>query len=168
MKFQGVLRSKGFAWCDDAPLHCHRWSQAGRCISCQRDDFWWHHLTQEQRRFRCTSPGADEEFRALQQKWHTEWGDCRQELVFIGTNIHEQAIVELLETCLLTAQEFEKFKETTSGMKVQQSDFNIGQLFNLGPDQQESKVTDNADTEFLRSLGVGCKLREAAQFEVVD
>lgn len=21
--------------------------------------------------------GADEEFRALQQKWHTEWGDCR-------------------------------------------------------------------------------------------
>lgn len=25
--------------------------------------------------------GADEEFRALQQKWHTEWGDCRSGVV---------------------------------------------------------------------------------------
>ena len=47
----------GFAWCDAAPLHRHRWAQAGRCISCSKEAHWWHVLTEEQRRFRLGEPG---------------------------------------------------------------------------------------------------------------
>lgn len=28
--------------------------------------------------FACATSGAEAEFRELQQKWHHEWGDCRQ------------------------------------------------------------------------------------------
>lgn len=40
-----------------------------------------------------------------------DWGDCRQELVFIGAEMDQKTIVELLENCLLTTSEFEEFKE---------------------------------------------------------
>eukprot|EP00435_Cladocopium_sp_Y103_P020154 s1477_g4.t3 len=164
---KAVLRSKGFAWCDgEQVLHCHRWQSAGRCVSCCSEDYWWHHLSDEQRRFRCGNPGAEAEFRELQKKWHVDWGDCRQELVFIGAEMDQKTIVEVLDSCLLTTREFEKFKETTSRMKVPSSEFSIGKLFGNLEDTQEP--AEDADTQLLRSLGVGCSLREAADFEAVD
>ncbi|CAK8988073.1 Putative metal chaperone YciC [Durusdinium trenchii] len=173
---QGVLRSKGFAWSTTEPLRCLRWSQAGRCVSCAPEDYWWQPLNSEQRRFRLSYPGAEAEFRELQQKWHHEWGDCRQELVFIGgSEMVEETIVGLLEECLLTDAEFEEFKVTTSQLKVPDDEFGVEELFRetealeVSASQQEEQAnSDDADTAFLRSLGVGCKLQDSAKFEAVD
>ena len=42
----------------------------------------------------------------LEQKWHSEVGDCRQELVFIGIGMDEIAIYDSLQACLLTDEEY--------------------------------------------------------------
>ena len=44
----------------------------------------------------------------LEQKWNSEGGDCRQELVFIGIGMDEIAIYDSLQACLLTDEEYEE------------------------------------------------------------
>ena len=39
-----------------------------------------------------------------------EYGDCRQEIVFIGIGMDEAAIIKCMDACLLSDEEFEKFK----------------------------------------------------------
>jgi len=40
----------------------------------------------------------------IESRWHPEFGDRRQELVFIGTDFDEQAIRRSLEQCLVDCE----------------------------------------------------------------
>ena len=41
--------------------------------------------------------------------YSSDWGDRRQEIVFIGVNMNEGAIIAQLDTALLTAKEMERY-----------------------------------------------------------
>jgi hypothetical protein len=42
---------------------------------------------------------------SINQDWHPHYGDRKTQLVFIGTDLDQQAITEELDSCLLTESE---------------------------------------------------------------
>jgi G3E family GTPase len=115
--FVGVLRSKGFCWfsptawdglLDDSWRHdtAMYWSHAGKHIGIQTAGPFWDAVSESQRTlfFR----GRESEYnRMMQEDFVTvEFGDRRQELVFIGVvGMDPDAITKALDDCLLTDDE---------------------------------------------------------------
>eukprot|EP00408_Alexandrium_pacificum_P067904 CAMPEP_0171179260 /NCGR_PEP_ID=MMETSP0790-20130122/13166_1 /TAXON_ID=2925 /ORGANISM="Alexandrium catenella, Strain OF101" /LENGTH=671 /DNA_ID=CAMNT_0011644189 /DNA_START=43 /DNA_END=2058 /DNA_ORIENTATION=- len=173
-----VLRSKGFCWLDSEPLRRHVWAHAGKTMAVRPADWWWAALDTEQLGFKVSYPGVEADYKlARREKWDAEVGDRRQELVFIGGPLMSaEAIVALLERCLLSDEEFEAFRERTKALKVPNDEFHVnGLLKNLGASQEQireldqkadrgrerersSRRQDREDTDLLRSLGVGSAL----------
>ena len=98
--WDGVLRSKGFFWLASKLDKIGVWSQAGRVARLDFGGFWWAAVQREH------WPQSEVFDAELEKKWHPEVGDCRQELVFIGISMDESSIVQSLEACLLTDEEF--------------------------------------------------------------
>lgn len=93
----GVLRSKGFLWLATRPGMIGLWSQAGPNARCDPagvpvavTGVW---------------PGDPGERADLERRWHPEFGDRRQELVFIGVRLPTGELRDGLRRCLLTEQE---------------------------------------------------------------
>ena len=99
-EWNGVLRSKGFFWLASRLDKIGIWSQAGRVARLDFGGFWWAAVPQEH------WPDAANFQAELEEKWHPEVGDCRQELVFIGIGMDEIALYDSLQECLLTDEEF--------------------------------------------------------------
>lgn len=97
--WDGVLRSKGFFWLASRLDKIGVWSQAGRVARLDFGGFWWAAVPREH------WPDFETFETDLERLWHPEVGDCRQELVFIGIGVDENAINESLEECLLTDDE---------------------------------------------------------------
>lgn len=98
--WHGVLRSKGFFWLATRLDKIGVWSQAGRVARLDFGGFWWAAVPRAQ------WPESDTFEKELQERWHPEVGDCRQELVFIGIGMDEPVIRNALEECLLTDEEY--------------------------------------------------------------
>lgn len=47
----------------------------------------------------------------IMEDFDGEYGDRRQEIIFIGTALSEKDIIEALDTCLLTDSEMEDYKQ---------------------------------------------------------
>ena len=89
-----LLRSKGFFWLASRPEWVGSWSQAGGTMQhgCQG-------------RWRVSIPRDEwpEEYVAkIESHWQAPFGDCRQELVFIGQNMDSERTRRELDACLLT------------------------------------------------------------------
>jgi len=97
--WHGVLRSKGFFWLASRLDKIGVWSQAGRVARLDFGGFWWAAIP------RSHWPDVDVIQEQIQQRWHPEVGDCRQELVFIGIELDEIELYDSLEKCLLTDEE---------------------------------------------------------------
>ncbi|CAE8601070.1 unnamed protein product, partial [Polarella glacialis] len=132
-----VLRSKGFCWVDSEPLKVHEWSHAGRTLTVLPKDWWWSVLEPDQLNFQVCYPGAKGVYdRIRQERWQEEWGDRRQELVFIGgPDMSQQAITQILDECLLSDAELEEFRQRTAGVSPPATYFGVeGLLRQMGED----------------------------------
>jgi hypothetical protein len=120
--FVGILRSKGFCWFapnkwsganDDSWRHdtAMFWSHAGKSFSISSAGKWWGTLSKDQMtKYFASSP--DELERILKEDFVSEeFGDRRNELVFIGTNVDQRRITELLDSCLYTEEEMTKYRQ---------------------------------------------------------
>ncbi len=97
--WSGVLRSKGFLWLATRTDVTGLWSQAGGTASCEGAGMWYAALPVEEWP---TEPEARAE---LERDFQTPWGDRRQELVFIGIELDEEALRRSLDDALLTPAE---------------------------------------------------------------
>lgn len=97
--FAGLLRSKGFCWIVTRPKWAALWSQAGRVMELSPQGAWWADAPQDQWP---DDPAARADILA---NFEGEFGDRRQELVFIGQKLNEKAIRAALDAALMTDAE---------------------------------------------------------------
>jgi G3E family GTPase len=88
-----LLRSKGFFWLASRPEWAGSWSQAGGIMRHGCAGRWWASVPREQ--------WPTEYLPDIQENWQHPFGDCRQELVFIGQNVDANRMRGELDACLL-------------------------------------------------------------------
>jgi len=92
-----LLRSKGFFWLASRPDYAGNWSQAGGIMRHGLAGRWWASAPKEQ--------WPAEYLDNIREQWIEPYGDCRQELVFIGQNLDAEKVYRELDACLLTDAE---------------------------------------------------------------
>lgn len=92
-----LLRSKGFFWLASRPHHAGSWSQAGGIMHHGLAGRWWASVPKQD--------WPPEYLTDIQAQWAEPFGDCRQELVFIGQNVDADLVRRELDACLLTDAE---------------------------------------------------------------
>eukprot|EP00550_Attheya_septentrionalis_P010782 CAMPEP_0198305572 /NCGR_PEP_ID=MMETSP1449-20131203/57972_1 /TAXON_ID=420275 /ORGANISM="Attheya septentrionalis, Strain CCMP2084" /LENGTH=600 /DNA_ID=CAMNT_0044008107 /DNA_START=90 /DNA_END=1892 /DNA_ORIENTATION=+ len=120
--FVGVLRSKGFCWlaparwtgsADDSWRHdtAMFWSHAGKHFGITTAGKWWGTLAKDRVKDYFGNNMGEYE-RVMKEDWVTEeFGDRRQEIVFIGTQLDEAEITEVLDACLCTDEDMDKYRQ---------------------------------------------------------
>lgn len=91
----GVIRAKGHFWIATRPDWVAEFSLAGALSSVKPIGTWWASVPKE----RWPEHNSAQDY--LTQHWSEPWGDRRQELVFIGSNIDWPALQARLDACLL-------------------------------------------------------------------
>ena len=100
--FGKLLRSKGYFWLASRPEIVGEWNQAGGIAHYNAAGTFWKAVPKDQW-------PEDEELRtSIQETWVEPFGDMRQELVFIGQNLNKDALLQALDTCLLSEEEMQK------------------------------------------------------------
>lgn len=96
-EWPGVVRAKGFFWLASRPEFVGEVSQAGAFVRHQGIGRWWAEVPRER-----WPEGADFE-NVLKTYWDDDYGDRRQEMVFIGLSaeMDQQAIRAQLDACLV-------------------------------------------------------------------
>jgi G3E family GTPase len=92
-----LLRSKGFFWLASRPEWVGNWSQAGGTMQHGCAGRWWASVPKAE--------WPEEYAKDINAHWQEPYGDCRQELVFIGQNINAEQTYQELDACLLTDAE---------------------------------------------------------------
>lgn len=92
-----LLRSKGFFWLASRPEWVGTWSQAGGTLQHGCGGRWWESVPK--------SEWPEDYHKDILANWQEPFGDCRQELVFIGQHIDAEQTRRELDACLLTDAE---------------------------------------------------------------
>jgi G3E family GTPase len=93
--FGQVLRAKGFAWLASRPDLCGEWSQAGGVLRFTVGGPWYAALPAE------AWPEDKAQREDILRDFKGDDGDRRQELVFIGIDVNQQALSSALDACLV-------------------------------------------------------------------
>ncbi|MCL4108419.1 UNVERIFIED_CONTAM: hypothetical protein GTU68_046112 [Idotea baltica] len=96
-EWPGVIRSKGLFWLATRLQQAGYWSQAGAMCQNQCMGYFW--------------PEDPDELAEIERVSKGENGDCRQEIVLIGSDMDREALTEMLDVALLTEKELALEKE---------------------------------------------------------
>lgn len=103
----GVIRAKGLFWLASRPDDAINFSQAGGSSRIEKAGVWWMSMPFNER-IKYQSFVNNREF--IESKWHKQWGDRMNELVFIGQEIDKEKMTADLELCLLQDSELKQFE----------------------------------------------------------
>ena len=98
-QFGTLIRSKGFFWLASRPEFAGEWNQAGGIARYGFAGMFWKSVPKD------GWPEDSEQLEAIEEKWQEPFGDMRQELVFIGQSLQQEAMISALDACLLSEQE---------------------------------------------------------------
>ncbi|WP_445619735.1 GTP-binding protein [Kushneria sp. Sum13] len=107
----GVVRAKGLFWLATRPEHVGMISQAGAFIRTERYGYWWAGMPKSR------WPDDPQWHDDMDRYWDAQYGDRRNELVFIGQHMDEHAIRSALENCLIDLPHEVPIKEATAGLR---------------------------------------------------
>ncbi|MHA6164848.1 zinc metallochaperone ZinU [Bacillus mojavensis] len=98
---KNVVRAKGIVWCASHNSLALLMSQAGPSVTIEPVSYWVAAMPKlEQEQIKQQEP-------EILEDWDPEFGDRLTQLVFIGTDLDEEAITKELDQCLLTEYEFD-------------------------------------------------------------
>ena len=130
--FVSIVRSKGFcwmapsSWADSATggdqwRHetAMYWSHAGKHFGITTAGKWWASLESKEQVKDFLSSRDGEYERMMKEDWVSEeFGDRRQELVFIGVDYDEAKIRSALNECLVSDAEFDDYRARLTDYKL--------------------------------------------------
>ncbi len=96
----GVIRAKGHFWIGSRPNWVAEFSLAGAVSSVTPLGRWWASVPKER------WPTHPDALAEVAGKWQEPWGDRRQEIVFIGHGMDQNAITAALDNALIDAADF--------------------------------------------------------------
>lgn len=91
----GVIRAKGHFWLATRPQWVGELSQTGALVRTEAMGFWWDAVPKQH------WPDHPEWKKTIEAKWDNTYGDRRQEIVFIGTDMDQAALSAQLDACLM-------------------------------------------------------------------
>ena len=96
-EWPGVVRAKGFFWISSRPDFVGEVSQAGAFVRHQGIGRWWAAVPKDR------WPDGDDFDQVIKQHWTKDFGDRRQEIVFIGLKdqMDEAKLRAQLNACLI-------------------------------------------------------------------
>lgn len=97
-----VIRAKGLFWLASRSNDALNFSQAGGSSRLERAGVWWSSMSLNERQ---AYPSFVTHQDLIESKWDREWGDRKNELVFIGQGIDQEKMIAELEACLLQESE---------------------------------------------------------------
>jgi G3E family GTPase len=103
--WRGVIRAKGHFWIATRPQWLGELSQAGAIVRTEGLGFWWANVPADR------WPNDPFWRQSLKKNWSDIYGDRRQEIVFIGTDMDQDEIQARLDACLVAGK---------SGMHVEE------------------------------------------------
>lgn len=104
-----IIRAKGLFWMASRPDIAISFSQAGGSVRLESAGSWWSSMPEEVRH---QYPVYAEVQSDLMKRWHPQWEDRKNELVFIGQNLEKENCIAELEACLLTEEEADDWRFT--------------------------------------------------------
>ena len=96
----GVLRSKGWLWLVTRPEFVAAWAQAGKITTITPTGHWYSHFD-ESGILRYTAKDK----KLFADEWDEQFGERKQEIVFIGCGMEKSKIISELNNCLLSEEE---------------------------------------------------------------
>lgn len=102
-----VIRSKGLFWIASRPKQALIWSQAGGSLKADSAGVWWSSMSYNDRA-QYMSFVENQQF--IESGWHEDFGDRKNEIVFIGQDMDEDGIRAALDACLSTDEELQSEK----------------------------------------------------------
>jgi len=106
LEWPGVIRSKGLFWLATRLQMAGYWSQAGAMCRNECIGFFWAAVPEEH------WPADPAQLAEIERVSKGPNGDCRQEIVLIGSEMDREALTAMLDSALLTEQELAMDKET--------------------------------------------------------
>ena len=100
-----VIRSKGLFWLASRPNQALIWGQAGGSLKADSAGVWWCSMPIKSRIKQIPFLESQQQ---IENDWDINFGDRKNEIVFIGQNMNETLIRSLLDRCLSTDKELEK------------------------------------------------------------
>ncbi|WPT13898.1 Putative metal chaperone YciC [Picochlorum sp. SENEW3] len=98
-----VLRSKGFMWISNSHSTAFYWSHAGQHFEIRDEGEWWAAIPENE------WPEDEAPKQSILADFDGVYGDRRQEIVFIGAGMDEEAICRQLDSALLTDEEMGQY-----------------------------------------------------------
>jgi G3E family GTPase len=98
----GIIRAKGLFWLASRPNDAINFSQAGGSSRIERAGVWWSSMPYDERMKYVSFVQNQQQ---IENRWHKQWGDRMNELVFIGQDMNKEKMIVDLEKCLLQENE---------------------------------------------------------------
>ncbi|MBE5318245.1 GTP-binding protein [Pedobacter sp. MR2016-19] len=108
---QNIIRSKGIFYLAAMPEQAINFSQAGGSLRIDLAGVWWASMQQHERE---QYQDYQENRAEIDADWDNDFGDRKNELVFIGQEMNNDELKKLLEYCLLTDREVKDYKAKNS------------------------------------------------------
>jgi len=97
-----IIRSKGLFWIASRNEQALIWSQAGGSLKADHGGVWWCTMPFDER-IQYLSFIENQEY--IESAWDKNFGDRKNEIVFIGQEMEEESIRGELDACLSTDEE---------------------------------------------------------------
>ena len=99
-----IIRSKGLFWLESRPGQALSWSQAGGSLKAESAGVWWSSMPFEKR---IKYLAFQENQQQIESDWDKTFGDCKNELVFIGQDMNQEQIKMDLDRCIMSDVSFQ-------------------------------------------------------------